>query len=192
LQTRICFLLISAALGCGAAFGNTIFSLDPVDGELTVAAGASAGWGFVVDPDAVNWISFTGSALQNLSSPTVGNYLDFIGMTGGPVNAVLPPGMTPWVQSFDDGLGTGAGEFTVSPGAIPGSSETGEIVVFYDEFTDDPNTCASCYLDSLTTAVPFRIDVTAAVPEPGSAGLFLVAALSILAWRKRGSLTARS
>jgi hypothetical protein len=87
----------------------------------------------VVNPAAVNWISLTGSALQNLSSPSIGNYLDFIGMTGGPVNKVLPAGQTPWVQSFDDGLATGAEAFTVFPGAIPGSFETGEIVVFYDE-----------------------------------------------------------
>jgi hypothetical protein len=184
MQGRICFLLTSALLCCGAAFGDPIFSLDPVDGELSVGPGASTGWGFVVSPDAVNWISFTGSALQNLSSPSVGTYLDFIGMTGGPVNAVLPPGNIPWVQSFDDGLSTGAGAFTVFPGAIPGSFETGEIVVFYDEFTDDPNTCASCYLDSLSFAVPFRIDVTSAVPEPGSAGLLLIAVLSMFAWRK--------
>jgi hypothetical protein len=187
-QRRICFLLASAALCCGSAFGNTILSLDPVDGELSVGAGASSGWGFIVNPDPVNWISFTGSALGNLSSPSVGNYLDFIGMTGGPVNAVLAPGTTPWVQSFDDQLSTGVGEFTVSSGSTPGSFQTGEIVIFYDEFSDDPNTCTSCHLDSLSIAVPFRIDVTAAaVPEPGSAGLLLVAALSMFAWRKRSS-----
>lgn len=187
MQKRVFSLLGSVLLYSGAALAGPVFSLDPADGQLTASPGATVGWGFVVNPDAVNWISFTGSALQNLSLPLVGDYVDFIGSMGGPMNAVLAAGAMPWVQSFDAGLGTGTGAFTVDPGAAPGSFETGEIVVFYDQFSDDPNTCGSCYQGPGSFTAPFRIDVAAAaaVPEPATGGLFAIALLGALLRRAR-------
>jgi len=181
MQKRIAFLLCAAAVSHVAATAGPLFSLDPGNGQLQGSPNGTVGWGFIVNPNALNWISLTGSAVQNLSPTLVGDYVDLIGATGGPVNFVLPPGITPWVQAFDTGLGTGAGSFLIASGAAIGSTETGEIVVFYDEFSDDPNTCGSCYLDSNSSAAPFRIDVVAAAtaPEPGTGVLLALLALAM-------------
>ena len=196
MQKRIAFLFCAAAICCGDALALPVFSLDPVDGALQGTHGATIGWGFVVHPDAVNWISFTGSGLQHLGPTLVGDYVDLIGSAGGPVNGVLAPGVSPWIEAFDSGLGTGGAEFIIALNAAAGSIETGQIVLFYDEFSDDPNTCGSCYLDSKAFTAAFEIDVVSAAapvasPEPAMPGLPAMALLSWLVWSKKYRTTVK-
>lgn len=181
MQKRTLLATFAAALFCTAASAAPLFSLDPVAGQITALPNTVVGWGFFVTADPLNWISFTGSALQ-AESPSVGAYADLIGLAGGPVNAVLPAGASPWIQSFDAGLGYGVGIFSVAPDAAPGSFETGTIVVFYDEFSADPNLCVDCYLGSGSFNALYRVDVGAplgatATPEPGTAALLSIVIL---------------
>jgi hypothetical protein len=174
MNRQILVTLLAATLYCGTGLATPVVTLDPVNGQISGMPGTIVGWGFSVTPDPLEWISFTGSALQDLSSAGLGSYVDFIGPQGGPVNGVLAPGGSAWIQSFDQAMGTGAGTFAIDPAALPGSFETGTITLFYDQFSADPNNCLSCNVGSSTISVPFRVDVAASdVPEPGTTPLLL-------------------
>jgi hypothetical protein len=46
-----------------------------------------------------------------------------------------------WTQTFDSLNQTGIGSFTLDPGAIPGSSDSGVILVLYASYVGGPNVC---------------------------------------------------
>src|SRR5579863_1871469 len=76
-------------------------ALDPLSGAVDGVAGATVGWGFMVNWTSTNgdWVSFTGSSLgsvaQGETNPSllacVSCYTDFIGAQGGPGDFALGP-----------------------------------------------------------------------------------------------------
>lgn len=145
-----------------------------IDGVVAGNSGDTIGWGFDVSGDLTHWISFTGSVTLSETNPAVGFYTDFIGMQGGPLNAVLAPFSPDWVQTFDGVNQTGIGSFTLDPGAIPGSTDSGVIRILYASYNGDPNVCSLCSPTPGFVDVVFTVNITAPTPEPASWSLVAV------------------
>ena len=174
--------ILIAALPFVAAAGPVIAS-GPPDGSISGIPGSTVGWGFTVQADPTDWVSFVTSLTLFESNPSLGFYTDFIGFQGGPVDFVLPPASPDWTQSFDATAETGLGSYTIDPSALPGAVDSGSIHIEYQLFSDDPNTCGACSVGSGSADLPFQVTV---VPTPEPASWYLLAAgIGLLASRRR-------
>jgi len=191
---------VAALTFAPAAWASAVMSLDPVDGVVSGSPGDTVGWGFTVT-NGTNWISIDSVSIENETSPlggTTGGFTSYMDLLGGSQNGVTPPNQT-WTLPFSPGSpGTGVGQYVIDPSTPPGASDSGDFVIFYDEFSDDPNTCGSCFLDTLqlfdSTGNPpaFTIDVAVSTtPEPATATFMLAAIAVLLCYRAaRGGKTA--
>jgi hypothetical protein len=193
IMTRFAFLIVLACFAPAARAG-AIVALDPVDGVISGAPGDTVGWGFTVT-NGTNWISIDSVSIENETSPLGGassGFTSYMDLLGGLTNGVTPPNQM-WSLGFSPGSpGTGIGQYAIDAATPLGASDSGDFVIFYDEFSGDPNTCGSCYLDTLQmfdsggNPPAFTINVTATtVPEPASALLLLAGGIVALA-RRRG------
>ena len=169
--------------------------LDPLNGAVGGAAGASVGWGFSVNWTSTDndWISFTGSSLgsvaQDETNPTLlAGYTDFIGAQGGPVDFGLSPGL--WTEIFDrSSKGVGLYQITTNPGAaVLGAEDTGQITFSFQVYNGDPLSAvqigdgAYSYYGASTE---FSVTVTGpSTPEPTTFVLLLGGAADILAGQR--------
>jgi hypothetical protein len=189
MKTTIVVLVLSAFLGAGNLVAGPV-ALNPLDGIITGQPGQTVGWGFTIQSDPVLWTSFIATFTLGESDSSIGFYTDFLGLQGGPSNFVLAPASPDWVQSFNGALQTGIGSFTMFPGTLPGM-DTGTIHVEYALFSADPNSCLNCSAGTGEVDLPFSVQVTAAVPEPGTWTLFaasLIAVGAASALRRRRDL----
>ncbi|MGD0302034.1 MAG: hypothetical protein ABSE86_33560 [Bryobacteraceae bacterium] len=171
LTTVAVMLLASSAV----ARASAVIALTPPDGVIPGAPGSTVGWGFSLTNGA-DWVSIDSVTTENETSPlggVSGGFTSYMDLLGGLSNGVTPPGKT-WTLDFSPGSpGTGLGQYSIDPGTPPGASDSGDFVIFYDEFSADPNTCGSCYIDTLQlfdsngSAPAFTINASASpVPEP--------------------------
>jgi hypothetical protein len=193
-MSRFSFLIVLACLAPAARAG-AIVALDTVDGVISGAPGDTVGWGFMVT-NGSNWISIDSVSIENETSPlggVSGGFTSYMDLLGGLMNGVTPPNQM-WTLAFSPGSpGTGVGQYAIDAGTPVGASDSGDFVIFYDEFSGDPNSCGSCYLDTLQmfdsggNPPAFTINVIAAtVPEPASALLVLAGGMVALAVRRPG------
>ncbi len=181
-------MIFGATLLLGiAASAAPILMLDPADGAIRGASGQRVGWGFQVKPDAILWTSFVASFVLIENGPMTGSYDDNIGLQGGPVNFVLAPGSSDWIQVFSEANGTGLGFYTVDPSAIIGDTNSGTLGIAYELYTDDPNSCGDCFATSGQFEVAYSVT---AVPEPGTAVILLLGlgTLALGRWRRAGQI----
>jgi hypothetical protein len=190
-MTRVAVLIVLACLAPGARAG-AIVALDPVGGVISGTPGANVGWGFTVTNGA-NWISIDSVSIENETSPlggASGGFTSYMDLLGGLTNGVTPPNQM-WSLGFSPGSpGTGIGQYAIDAATPSGASDSGDFVIFYDEFSGDPNTCGSCFIDTLQMfdsggnppAFTINVAVTT-VPEPASALLVLAGAIVALARR---------
>ena len=165
--------ILTLAAGWSASAGPTL-TLVPSNGSIQGVPGAAVGWGFTLTADSAEWISVVTSSLFTESDPSVGAYVDFAGLQGGPVNGVLAPNAPDWTENFDPVNFLGLGGFTIDPGAAFGSSDAGLLDLNYETFSADPNLCSNCGTGFGNLLVPFQVQV---VPEPAAvwmAGLALL------------------
>lgn len=181
IKTFLAICTVSAALTAAP-----VFTPDPDAAVLNATPGSIVGWGFMVAPDPDEWISFISSFLISDSDPT-GTYTDFIGGLGGPVGAYLPPASGNWQVPLDLAASLGLGAYTVDPTAAPGTTADLTVRVLYERYSDDPNTCDSCYIDTSDLDVNLSLQVVqpdgAATPEPSSYAL-MAAGGALLLWRR--------
>jgi hypothetical protein len=165
------------------AYATAVIALDPADGVVSGAPGVTVGWGFTIT-NGNYWVAIDSVVIENETSPVSGpsgGFTSYMDLLGGSTDGVTAPDQT-WTLSFTPGSpGTGVGQYVIDPGTPPGAVDSGDFLIYYDEFSDDPNTCGSCYLDTLQmfdangNAPAFTIDVVGSsttTPEP-AAGLFV-------------------
>jgi hypothetical protein len=183
-------MLMAAATGARA---SAVIALSPPDGVISGAPGSTVGWGFSLTNGA-DWVSIDSVTTENESSPlggVSGGFTSYMDLLGGLSNGVTPPDKT-WALAFSPGSpGTGLGQYAIDPGTPSGASDSGDFVIFYDEFSADPNTCGSCYVDTLQlfdsngNAPAFTINVPASpVPEPALPMLMILWMALIIGLRK--------
>jgi hypothetical protein len=116
-------------------------------------------------------------------------------LLGGLSDGVTPPNLT-WTLTFSPGSpGAGLGQYAIDPGTPSGASDSGDLVIYYDEFSADPNTCGSCDLDTLQlfdangNPPAFTIYVsTSEVPEPAPTVVVIVGCILLLMRRLTGRI----
>ena len=173
--------LLVICLGAGSAMATPSISLLGKAGALSGAPGSVVGFGFDVNSDPSEFISFTGSVTIDEDNPSLVAYTDFIGMEGGPGDGVLAPNSGHWTQNFDASNQTGVGFFQIDPSATAGSQDKGVIRILYASYNSDPNTCsADCggtpgYLDVKFDVVVTTPNQTTASPEPATFAPVLLA-----------------
>ncbi len=191
-------LIILVTFAMGTAAQATInLTLNPVNGIIQGNAGQTIGWGFTLTNTTANtWVLVTasgfcqgtgntaGSLSSSNCSPTgpnpVGSYLDFVGpqspvvgpSSGPPDNNPNggPMDMTMLTESFNNGMMTGTGSFTIKMNALSGLMTIGQLVITYDLYSRSPNNINfDPTTDLISTANFFapnaEVDV---VPEPGT------------------------
>lgn len=182
--------LLAAAV-CAAGLGMaqpaaalSLIELTGPGGHLEGLPGQTVGWGFRLQAQPLEWLSFIGSALVAETAPATGSYLDLIGLAGGPAGGVLPAGNTVWQMPYD-GLSQGLGQYTLAPTAVPGTLNQATLRVLFERYSDNPFTCGSCFIDvgQADLAVSVRV-LTPPVPEPGTLALWLGGA-GVLVWARR-------
>lgn len=183
--------LLAAAALCAAglwaaqpAAALPLIELTAPGGDLKGLPGETVGWGFRLQAQPLEWLSFIGSALVAETVPGAGSYTDLIGLAGGPAGGVLPAGNTVWRMPYD-GLGQGLGQYTLAPTAVPGTVNQATLRVLFERYSDNPFTCGSCFIDvgQADLAVSVRV-LTPPVPEPGTLALLAVG-VAVLGWARR-------
>ncbi|MGA2812172.1 MAG: PEP-CTERM sorting domain-containing protein [Candidatus Acidiferrum sp.] len=169
------------------------FALDPANGAVEGPAGSTVGWGFTLTSTSADFAVITGSdfcvgAVSSPCSNTLGTYTDF---TGSQFIVVGPAaGENTVSETFDNTAMNGVGSFSISPADIPAESVVGEIALFYDLFSVDPNspnfdptvdTVGTGY--TATDAASVTVGSTSggggtSTPEPGTIWLILAALLA--------------
>ncbi|MEO8369095.1 MAG: hypothetical protein ABI806_07850 [Candidatus Solibacter sp.] len=181
---KIFVLLFALAL---PLLAGPLVQIDPAGGAITGTPGGITGWGFTVDSDPVEWISFAGSFLLNETNPGLGVYTDLIGASGGPLDFLLPAGAATWAQGFSDAAQTGIGSYALSPGSLAGDQNSGLLRVLWVAYSADPYTCGSCFTGSFQQDFDFQVVVMEApaqsAPEPATLSVVLIAA-ALFAYRR--------
>lgn len=177
--TQIGFTILAVSMLCSVAWadGAPTLTLDPTNGAISGAPGATVGWGFTITNTAdflvVSSSDFCVGVITSPCSNSLGTYTDFIGpqfQVVGP--SPENPSLT---QAFDLLAQTGMGSFAINLSALAGDSVTGEIVVTYDLFSVDPNSLTFDPItdtvstgDMLTAAASVSVPAATTVPEPNS------------------------
>jgi hypothetical protein len=188
--------MLATLLCCGGALhAGAILTIDPAIGPVTNLPGAYVGWGFTLTPEQDLTISVIGSLIYD-NNPSLGHYIDLIGVEGGPNAGLLASTDQPWTESFSYNpstfAGTGLGAFLLSTSAALGDTDSGYIHVEYEMYSESAR-CPGCYLGTEGLDVPFSITVGApssVAPEPGTFLFMAGAACLALGWRYRLSLKA--
>jgi hypothetical protein len=180
-------------VSCGAAIAGPIVTFDLSGGAISGAPGDTIGWGFTVQSDPGMMTSFLSSFTLFETNPSIGSYTDFIGAQGGPVGFTLPAGAADWIEPFDPIQQTGAGSFTIDPGALIGAQDNGVIHIEYQLFPSTSSSLCDTFCSG-SIELPFQVTVVAPVPEPATWGMGLMglALLTIRECAKRGCLAKNS
>jgi hypothetical protein len=125
---------------------------------------------------------FTGSEIY-------GNYVDYLSLPTAPQYVAGPaPENSTVTQTWDFPLQLGLGEFDINPTALPGADITGNIVVHYSVFSQDPNDPnfdpdTSTVIADATVSDSVQIQVS---PEPASLVMMSTALLGLgfACWRR--------
>ena len=157
-------LIIASALSAHAYL--VTFTLEPANGAISGAPGATIGWGLTIkNEDSTNWIWINAeSVFTVLHGPTLGTYADF-SLNSNPV----APSTTAYLP-FDLLNSTGAGSFAIFGTAPYDETSSGYIQFTYDIYDGDPfasgNQIGSDYAN---------VNASVTTPEPSTYVLLTIA-----------------
>lgn len=172
--------MLLAPLVQAAPFTFT-FSTLPGGGVLTGNAGQLVGWGYsLTNTDTANWFVPTELSASSIALGTMdGAYFDF---------PVLAPGATQ-SAAFDAALLAGLYGIEIDATAALGQSESGLFTLAGEWWSGDPLAGGIFLQAGEAVVTPFTVQVGAtAVPLPGTAALFAIGMLGLLAARRRAQL----
>ncbi|MBV9266449.1 MAG: hypothetical protein JO061_09805 [Acidobacteriaceae bacterium] len=178
--------LLSCATGL-LMQGTPSFSLLPSGGTISGAPGSTVGWGFTVT-DSSEYVVITGSSFT--PSSLYGTYQDFTGSAALIVAGPSPENQTV-SQPFDATAMSGLGAFTIFSTTPTNTKISGNLVIDYSLFSQDPNS-PTFDPDTSTLVADANVSLPAAVnvaPEPLLApvlGLAL-AAVGLAAKRRKNA-----
>lgn len=174
---RALFSFLSIGLITACAQAAPMLVLSPSNGVVSGTPGSTVGWGFTLTNNT-DYLVVTGSTFTPTS--LYGNYQDYIG-TDNFIVVGPSPESTSVSQSFDSTALTGVGGFTIDSTAPVGFSPSGALTIYYDLFSQDPNSPnfdpSSQIGSDDTLSQTVRVNIT---PEPASlllmsAGFLLLA-----------------
>ena len=163
-------------------------------GDISGPAGANIGWGFTItnnlDYIEITSAEFCLTPFPACSAPTIGMFTDIISQFGndvivGPPGAMDDPSTVSEPYEFDMMAKTGVGNFAINPGALPGDTNSGQIVLTYNVFDQDPNNGGMELFDDQVLTANASVTVTAATtPEPATAGLLVLGMAALVLVRR--------
>lgn len=165
-------------------------ALLPSSGAVSGAPGSVVGWGFTLTYNAPSdWVVLTGSEFTG--SQVYGTYVDYLSLPSAPLY-VAGPAPEPQIvtQPWNSSLQLGVGEFDIDSTAPSSISITGDIVIHYSVFSQDPNNPnfdpdTSTVVADATISDPVQVNIS---PEPGSLLLMSTALLPLAFTCKRRRL----
>jgi MYXO-CTERM domain-containing protein len=174
-------------VAASALMAGPILTPSP-SGALSGTPGSTVGWGFTLTND-VNWIEVVQAQFcldSPLSNPCFLASAQFVDIISNPPNDVIVGPSGSASQPYAPLSFMGLGSFLIAPGAVPGSSVVGNILLTYNEFDGDPNQGGNQI--GFNEAISASASVTAAgsaVPEPATWGLAAIALAGLGARRLR-------
>ena len=178
-------ILVAAALATSANPAPIpSVTLLPSNGSVAGNPGSVVGWGFTLTYNAPSdWVVLTGSEFTG--SPVYGTYVDYLSLSNAPLYLAGPAPESsvitqPWISSSNPPLGLG--EFDINSTAPGGTHISGDILIHYSVFSQDPNDPnfdpdTSTVVADATLSNPVGVNVS---PEPASV-VTVSAALSLCA-----------
>jgi len=180
------FLLVT--VGCLAGNAEMLL-ITPPGGAVTGSPGQTVGFGFTIINDTAYYELFDNSYFcepgQDPASATctqsLGTYQDYIANNF----TVIAP-MTTLTESFNANTMTGFGAYNISPTAMVGATDSGNLVTTYMEFPMDPsNGGVNPVSGDIELSAPASVTVVTATPEPSSGILITLGGLGALLYRAR-------
>jgi hypothetical protein len=179
------FLLIT--IGCLAGNAEMLL-ITPPGGAVTGSPGQTVGWGFTITNDTGFYQLFDASYFcepaQDPASTTctqsLGTYQDFIANNG----TVIAP-MSMLTESFNANTMTGFGAYAISPGALVGAIDSGNLVATYMNFNGDPFNGGTQASGDIELPAAASVTVVKATPEPSSGILITLVGLGALLYQVR-------
>lgn len=162
-------LLLGAALSATMLAAPSI-SLLP-SASLGTVPGGSVGWGFTLSNPSSDWVLLTGSSFTG--PDTYGAYVDYLGSSATLPLAGPAPESSMLTENWDALSQSGIGEFTIDPTSPAGVTITGDLVIHYSVFSQDPNS-PNFDPDTATVTADATLSLPASVtatPEPAALGL---------------------
>ncbi|MBV9227581.1 MAG: hypothetical protein JOY85_26410 [Acidobacteriaceae bacterium] len=166
----ICGVLLTAVVGI-TSYAAPVPTVQAVPATVSGQPGTAVGWGIsLAYTESADWVVLNDSFFTG--SQIYGTYKDYV--AGEFIVAGPPPESSTVNIPFSRSNSTGLGEFDINAN-VPGTSITGNIVVDYSIFSQDPNSPTfdpGSFVSSGQASAPVAINI---VPEPETFGLMLVA-----------------
>jgi PEP-CTERM motif len=186
--TNILKRIVMGTVAASALMAGPVLTLSP-GGSLSGLPGSTVGWGFTLTND-LNWIEVAQAQFcldVPLGNPCFNPSAQFIDIISNPPNDVIvgPGGSVS--QPYAPLVFVGLGSFVIDPGAVPGSSVVGNILLTYNEFDGDPNQGGNQigFNEAISAAARVTANGATTVPEPATWGLASIALAGLGALRLR-------
>ena len=169
-----------------------ILTLNPTDGVVSGAPGATVNWGFTITADPTYWTVINAVQVGSETLPVgpTSNFTDLISSSSFYL-------LSPNTNLTDTIAGSPLASFLIpNTTSVGTSSPVFSILLNYELFDGDPNVNGNQVGLDLQASANAQINVVApdtggtGAPEPGT-WLLLITALPVLVWRGRRAVAAR-